>query len=94
MSDLQFGFDQFMNKHLCLLSYFNEKITFVSFQRAKDEITSAHVYLEDIHWQRGSMLGTGAFSTCYQARDVKTGTLMAVKQVCSNMCQIFAEHLE
>ena len=27
------------------------------------------------------MLGTGAFSTCYQARDVKSGTLMAVKMI-------------
>lgn len=27
------------------------------------------------------MIGTGAFSTCYQCRDVKTGILMAVKQV-------------
>lgn len=30
---------------------------------------------------RGPLLGTGAFSSCYQARDVRTGTLMAVKQV-------------
>ena len=27
------------------------------------------------------MLGSGAFSTCFQARDVETGTLMAVKQI-------------
>ena len=27
------------------------------------------------------MLGSGAFSTCFQARDVQTGTLMAVKQI-------------
>lgn len=27
------------------------------------------------------MIGTGAFSTCYQARDVKTGIIMACKQV-------------
>ncbi len=40
-----------------------------------------HDYLEGVHWQRGPMLGTGAFSTCYQARDVKTGTIMCVKQV-------------
>ena len=27
------------------------------------------------------MLGSGAFSTCFQARDTQTGTLMAVKQI-------------
>ena len=39
------------------------------------------MYKENVHWKRGTVLGTGAFSTCYQARDVRTGTLMAVKQV-------------
>ena len=34
-----------------------------------------------MHWKRGAVLGTGAFCTCYQARDFRTGTLMAVKQV-------------
>jgi hypothetical protein len=43
--------------------------------------SNARLYLEGIHWKRGSVIGTGAFSTCYQARDVQTGTLMAVKQV-------------
>lgn len=38
-------------------------------------------YLEGLDWKRGHLLGTGAFSSCYQARDVATGTLMAVKQV-------------
>lgn len=38
-------------------------------------------YLEGVDWKRGQLLGTGAFSSCYQARDVATGTLMAVKQV-------------
>jgi len=42
---------------------------------------SEHVYKEGVHWKRGAVLGTGAFSTCYQARDVRTGSLMAVKQV-------------
>ncbi|PSN44002.1 hypothetical protein C0J52_16489 [Blattella germanica] len=32
-------------------------------------------------WKRGHLLGMGGFSSCYQARDVTTGTLMAVKQV-------------
>lgn len=39
------------------------------------------LYLEGIHWIKGPLLGTGAYSTCYQARDVKTGVIMAVKQV-------------
>ena len=39
------------------------------------------IYYEGIHWQKGPLLGTGAYSTCYQARDVATGVLMAVKQV-------------
>uniref|UniRef100_A0A0L8FTJ8 Protein kinase domain-containing protein n=2 Tax=Octopus bimaculoides TaxID=37653 RepID=A0A0L8FTJ8_OCTBM len=39
------------------------------------------LYLENVHWVRSNLLGTGAFSSCYQARDVKTGTLMAVKQI-------------
>lgn len=38
-------------------------------------------YEEGRDWLRGPLLGTGAFSSCYQARDVRTGTLMAVKQV-------------
>ena len=38
-------------------------------------------YREGIEWTKAMPLGTGAFSTCYQARDVLTGTLMAVKQI-------------
>ncbi|CAG0887474.1 unnamed protein product [Darwinula stevensoni] len=38
-------------------------------------------YKEGCNWTRGPLLGTGAFSTCYQAWDLKTGSLMAVKQV-------------
>ncbi|XP_019645243.1 PREDICTED: mitogen-activated protein kinase kinase kinase 1-like [Branchiostoma belcheri] len=38
-------------------------------------------YKMDQQWLKGTMIGTGAFSTCYQARDVQTGTLMACKQV-------------
>ncbi|KAL8586779.1 hypothetical protein ACOMHN_061292 [Nucella lapillus] len=39
------------------------------------------MYYEGIHWIKGPLLGTGAFSTCYQARDTQTGVLMAVKQI-------------
>lgn len=42
---------------------------------------TSNLYLEGLDWKRGQLLGTGAFSSCYQARDVATGTLMAVKQV-------------
>ena len=39
-------------------------------------------YREDVEWLKGQQIGLGAFSSCYQAQDVGTGTLMAVKQVC------------
>ena len=38
-------------------------------------------YAEGVDWTKGTVLGTGAYSTCYQARDVQTGTLMAAKQI-------------
>ncbi|XP_077499152.1 mitogen-activated protein kinase kinase kinase 1-like isoform X2 [Amblyomma americanum] len=38
-------------------------------------------YVEGQHWLRGPLLGSGAFSSCYQAVDRNTGTLMAVKQL-------------
>merc|ERR1719391_158804 len=38
-------------------------------------------YREGVHWTKGSELGRGAFSTCYLARDVETGTIMAAKQI-------------
>lgn len=38
-------------------------------------------YREDSDWLKGQQIGLGAFSSCYQAQDVGTGTLMAVKQV-------------
>uniref|UniRef100_A0A8D0HH26 Mitogen-activated protein kinase kinase kinase 1 n=1 Tax=Sphenodon punctatus TaxID=8508 RepID=A0A8D0HH26_SPHPU len=40
-----------------------------------------HYYREDAEWLKGQQIGLGAFSSCYQAQDVGTGTLMAVKQV-------------
>ncbi|XP_074991565.1 mitogen-activated protein kinase kinase kinase 1-like isoform X2 [Calonectris borealis] len=40
-----------------------------------------HHYREDAEWLKGQQIGLGAFSSCYQAQDVETGTLMAVKQV-------------
>ncbi|KAL0965006.1 hypothetical protein UPYG_G00275550 [Umbra pygmaea] len=38
-------------------------------------------YREGHEWLKGQQIGLGAFSSCYQAQDVGTGTLMAVKQV-------------
>uniref|UniRef100_A0A8B9CU22 Mitogen-activated protein kinase kinase kinase 1 n=1 Tax=Anser brachyrhynchus TaxID=132585 RepID=A0A8B9CU22_9AVES len=40
-----------------------------------------HHYREDSEWLKGQQIGLGAFSTCYQAQDIGTGTLMTVKQV-------------
>eukprot|EP00095_Tigriopus_kingsejongensis_P009500 maker-scaffold1595_size34508-snap-gene-0.9 protein:Tk09500 transcript:maker-scaffold1595_size34508-snap-gene-0.9-mRNA-1 annotation:"mitogen-activated protein kinase kinase kinase 1-like" len=38
-------------------------------------------YVEGHHWSRGTLLGSGAFSSCFLARDKDTGTIMAVKQI-------------
>uniref|UniRef100_A0A673GQ90 Mitogen-activated protein kinase kinase kinase 1 n=1 Tax=Sinocyclocheilus rhinocerous TaxID=307959 RepID=A0A673GQ90_9TELE len=38
-------------------------------------------YREGMEWLKGQQIGLGAFSSCYQAQDVDSGTLMAVKQV-------------
>lgn len=40
-----------------------------------------NVYLENVHWKKGGLLGTGAFSSCFEAMDFKNGRIMAVKQV-------------
>ncbi|PVD23356.1 hypothetical protein C0Q70_16624 [Pomacea canaliculata] len=42
---------------------------------------NSQTYMEGFHWVKGPLLGTGAFSTCYQARDARTGVIMAVKQI-------------
>ncbi|XP_049954859.1 mitogen-activated protein kinase kinase kinase 1-like [Schistocerca serialis cubense] len=42
---------------------------------------NTHSYIEGINWKRGPALGTGAYSTCFQARDTMSGGIMAVKQV-------------
>lgn len=46
-------------------------------------------YREGVDWVRGPVLGRGAFSSCYQAWDITSGTIMAVKQVsllCITVC--------
>ena len=50
------------------------------FQMVEDGQTRRE-YAEGVDWTKSSVLGTGAYSTCYQARDVQTGTLMAAKQI-------------
>ncbi|XP_057298796.1 mitogen-activated protein kinase kinase kinase 1-like isoform X2 [Hydractinia symbiolongicarpus] len=42
---------------------------------------SKNVYLENVHWKKGGLLGTGAFSSCFEAMDFKSGRIMAVKQI-------------
>ena len=55
----------------CLYVFFQEN----------EEHNAPSMYMEHVHWQKGPLLGTGAYSSCYQARDVRTGVIMAVKQV-------------
>ena len=46
-------------------------------------------YLEGEHWVKGKLIGTGAFCSCFLARDIKNGTMFAVKQVSKefmNLC--------
>ena len=38
--------------------------------------------MEGKHWVKGKLIGTGAFCSCFLARDTRLGTMMAVKQVC------------
>ena len=47
----------------------------------EDGQCSKREYQEGVDWTKGTLLGTGAYSTCYQARDMETGTLMAAKQI-------------
>ena len=46
-------------------------------------------YLEEVHWVKGKLIGTGAFCSCFLARDIRNGTMFAVKQVhtvCTCIC--------
>ena len=38
-------------------------------------------YLEGINWVKGKLIGTGAFCSCFLARDMENGIMFAVKQV-------------
>ncbi|CAD5111777.1 DgyrCDS1050 [Dimorphilus gyrociliatus] len=46
------------------------------------ETHNVEPYIENLHWVKGPTIGTGGFCTCYLARDKRTGTLMACKQIC------------
>lgn len=48
---------------------------------SKTKTDGSREYQENVQWVKGDHLGTGAFSTCYQAWDRSTGTIMAVKQI-------------
>ena len=52
-----------------------------------DDLEKTCGYREGIEWTKATLLGSGAYSCCYQARDVLTGTIMAVKQI-SNLNDI------
>lgn len=49
--------------------------------QAEGDATKVREYLETKHWVKGKVIGTGAYCTCFLAKDVKSGTIMAVKQV-------------
>ena len=52
-----------------------------------DKAGAGFQYREGVEWTKAMLLGSGAYSSCYQARDVFTGTIMAVKQI-SNLNDI------
>ena len=49
-----------------------------------DQASVSKPYLEGTHWIKGDLIGTGAFCSCYLARDVENGTIFAVKEVKHN----------
>lgn len=38
-------------------------------------------YLEQLDWKKTEWIGAGAYSNCYKAIDIKSGRIMALKQV-------------
>ena len=57
-----------------------QEVTAVMLQMMEDG-QSGREYCEGLDWTKATVLGTGAYSTCYQARDTETGTIMAAKQI-------------
>ena len=39
------------------------------------------VYQQDNDWVKGKPIGSGAYCSCFLSQDIRTGTIMAVKQV-------------
>jgi hypothetical protein len=60
----------------------NNKKVYNDIQNVND-LDESCGYREGVEWTKASLLGSGAYSCCYQARDVLTGTIMAVKQISS-----------
>jgi len=61
-----------------------DDLTLVHIQPGGNENETCHsknVYFENVHWKKGGLLGTGAFSSCFETMDFKSGRLMAVKQI-------------
>ncbi|XP_068726656.1 mitogen-activated protein kinase kinase kinase 1-like [Montipora capricornis] len=67
-------------------------IVFTQPESLEKAVNSKHLYLEGVHWKKGELLGTGAYSSCYAVRDLMTGSLMAVKQV--SFCRNSTEEQE
>nr|CAB3263621.1 mitogen-activated protein kinase kinase kinase 1-like [Phallusia mammillata] len=61
------------------LSFAEEETDIVRVQNENTNVEQE--YRENKQWSKGAQIGLGAFSACYQSRDMFTGTLMAVKQV-------------
>ncbi|XP_067027287.1 mitogen-activated protein kinase kinase kinase 1-like isoform X1 [Acropora muricata] len=67
-------------------------IVFTQPDSLEKAVNSKHLYLEGVHWKKGELLGTGAYSSCYAVRDLMNGSLMAVKQV--SFCRNSTEEQE
>lgn len=81
-NDREPGYKHYSAHRLLSESLFAEKEMHKETHQFKDTDESC-VYREGIEWTKATLLGSGAYSSCYQARDVLTGTLMAVKQISS-----------
>ncbi len=53
--------------------------------RDPQDTDGSQPYIEGVHWVKGKLIGTGAFCTCFLARDMNNGTMFAVKQVIASL---------